>query len=549
MEQSISSLTFTGSIPGAIIESKRMKKLFVVYISAENLESVQLEKSTWTDSNVADCVAKYCVLLHISEGSADAAYFSAIYSQKSAPCITVIGYNGTQIWQSEGFISGENLVSGIQKAWLSLHMQDTAATVLTAALASRKGDSSYNESSLATSHEQGDSSSSNVLIHLKECDTSSEAAMPVPSQTVDENKGYENAEDMNAQPNGEVPIGASDQNELKSNHDTNSVPLSETIKKVNDSVPVDDPCSDKTCGSSTVRNEGPTAESLFVRDKHSGVSEGISQLMSQDVKGGHVAVEQKDSGLGLSDTIATELYLNIRLPDGASLQEKFPKTGSLLLVKDYVDKNLKDGYGSYELAIPYPRKVFKDQVPKKYIIDTSTGNCSFGAIDSPYFSKSLLELGLSNRQALIVVPHQRAVYQSESRFSSRALTSTADTSKEREGGYFEYVKKFLSFINPLSYLGGASSSSSGQEAQSNIWQYSPDPAIQNNLRGHDGRSSTGPGTSAMGRDDANRRQRSTPRFGSNIHTLKHDEDDAPFGDANAFWNGNSTQYGGNNDNR
>lgn len=43
------------------------------------------------------------------------------------------------------------------------------------------------------------------------------------------------------------------------------------------------------------------------------------------------------------------------------------------------------------------------------------------------------------------------------------------------------------------------------------------------------------------------RQPPASGFGSNIHTLKHDEDDERFSDRNAFWNGNSTQYGGGND--
>lgn len=40
-----------------------------------------------------------------------------------------------------------------------------------------------------------------------------------------------------------------------------------------------------------------------------------------------------------------------------------------------------------------------------------------------------------------------------------------------------------------------------------------------------------------------RRQASRP-FGSNIHTLRHDEDDFQSTDRNTFWNGNSTEFGG-----
>lgn len=47
-------------------------------------------------------------------------------------------------------------------------------------------------------------------------------------------------------------------------------------------------------------------------------------------------------------------------------------------------------------------------------------------------------------------------------------------------------------------------------------------------------------------ESSNRRnkQPTNTRFGSNIHTLKHDEDEGKFDNRNPFWNGNSTQYNG-----
>lgn len=57
---------------------------------------------------------------------------------------------------------------------------------------------------------------------------------------------------------------------------------------------------------------------------------------------------------------STDVHLNIRLPNGVSLREKFSVTSALRLVKDYVDKNQTD-MTSYDLAIPYPRKIFTDE--------------------------------------------------------------------------------------------------------------------------------------------------------------------------------------------
>lgn len=68
----------------------------------------------------------------------------------------------------------------------------------------------------------------------------------------------------------------------------------------------------------------------------------------------------------------------------------------------------------------------------------------------------------------------------------------------------------------------------------------PNSSVVNNPRGV-GRPSTDQNTSTSSRG---RQQPS--RFGGNIHTLKHEDDDR-FNDKNAFWNGNSTQYGGDSD--
>ncbi|KAG6742531.1 hypothetical protein POTOM_053403 [Populus tomentosa] len=169
MESSISAVTYKGSIPEAILESKKQKKLFVVYISGENVESAELEKSTWADSKVGflcGVALKVLHLLHIKEGSTDAMNLSAIYPQKSAPCITAIGYNGVQLWQSEGFVSAEVLASGLEKAWLNLHIQETTATVLTAALALKKSEPPSSGSSDIGSTRQGSSSGTVVSLPL-----------------------------------------------------------------------------------------------------------------------------------------------------------------------------------------------------------------------------------------------------------------------------------------------------------------------------------------------------------------------------------------------
>lgn len=78
-------------------------------------------------------------------------------------------------------------------------------------------------------------------------------------------------------------------------------------------------------------------------------------------------------------------------------------------------------------------------------------------------NESLSDLGLFDRQALIVVPHQQGRSAFSDQIDSR---NTGSSSNGSNGGYFSYVKGFLSYFNPLSYFGGgANSSSSGQQSQ------------------------------------------------------------------------------------
>ncbi|KAF3960716.1 hypothetical protein CMV_014591 [Castanea mollissima] len=510
MGMSLSSLTFKGSINEAILEAKKQKKLFVVYISGEDVESSRLEESTWTDSNVAESLAKYCIFLHIPGGSTDAAHFSALYPQKSIPCITAIGYNGVQVWQNEGFVDSEDLASSLEKAWLSLHVQETTVTFLTATLASKNSGASTSVSNIASSVEQS-SSSTAVPSPLTDGHVQSEEAKPlVISEVIEEKKDHECiVEEKNT--------------ELDDKKSSRSYDASKSNSVL-----------DGQSSSTEVAKEN-------INDNGSGFPGGSAKLVDTEVKEAEhdekaKAVNDKQA-YALDDFVRddkpSDVHLNIRLPSGVNLQEKFSVASTLKMVKEYVDENQQSGLGTYDLAIPYPRKVFSGQD----------------------LSKSLSELGLLNRQALIVVPHHRATgYHGEASSSSYQTNFTsADSSNGTNGGYFAYVRRILSYMNPFSYLGGggASSSSSGHESQNGIWKHRPNPTHRNNLAGtvrSYSQYSANQSNSAAGRDDdGKKRQPTTSHFGSNIHTLKHDEDDGRFSDRNAFWNGNSTQYGGDND--
>ncbi|CAN6844822.1 unnamed protein product [Brassica oleracea] len=501
-----------GSVMEAISEAKGQKKLFVVYISGKDEEeSDKLNKLTWTDASVgfylhsqlylqskvivsfitfsllqvAESLSKYCVLLHLQAASVDATNFSAIYPYSSVPCIAAIGFSGTRVWKNEGFIPAEDLASSLEKAWLGLHIQETTASIFSAALASQVPTSI--PSNVVLPSEEG--STSDTMAASQSTGTSlqpSERKSTVTSaSTKEKNDGTAAIK---------VKQSAEPSNQPASSVQAEKEPIRHAAPRPDDDI---------TSKSSTDRKR--KQETVISKAERDIINLPKSVATKEIVKAKDEGGEDGESWKPPSD-----VHLNIRLPDGANLQEKFSVTSTLRMVKDYVNINqtTTELGGAYDLAVPYPRKVYSDQD----------------------LDKSLSELDLLGRQALIVVPRKRAtVYQRGPSYSEP--NNNTDTNS---GGYFGYLRRVLSYANPFSYFGGASSSAPEPRGSMEYMPVASNAEVRNNVAQ----------AGSEGRGNVRNRRPTTSRIGSNIHTLRHDEEDAPFGDGNAFWNGNSTQYGG-----
>ncbi|KAK4733009.1 hypothetical protein R3W88_025997 [Solanum pinnatisectum] len=518
MEQLLSPLVFNGSIVEAITEAKQQKKLFVVFVSGGNMESNQSETSTWLDPRVADSISKYCILLHILEGSTDARSFSALYPQKAVPCITVIGYNGVQLWQHGGFVSADNLASSLEKAWLSLHVQDTAATFLTAALATKK--ELVSGASSVTS-EVGSSSSAQVSPAQAMTHIQSPLATPSKnSQIVEGEDSGHAATEIDSSLIDMASHGSADAFESRIGDFNESTTVIITTEKPLHLVEVDSTKGKDECSISK-ENPGLRDQLLDPND------EAPREIANKAGKGHEInivedaAAEKADFSDDSSNTFH-DVYLNIRLPDGSSLQVKFLVVDTLRMVKHYVDKNQTSSIGYYDLAVPYPRKVFGDKD----------------------LDRTLSDLGLHNRQALIIVLRNKVDVTSLHGQNNPAESN--HTAIGGDAGYFATIRKLFSYVNPLSYLGGSSNTSNtAEDSRDSIWQYGPNSTPQNNqtLVSKQFQTPVTSTTNNRGRKPV------SSSFGSNIHTLKHDEDENQFGDRNTFWNGNSTQFGGDDDSK
>lgn len=90
-------------------------------------------------------------------------------------------------------------------------------------------------------------------------------------------------------------------------------------------------------------------------------------------------------------------------------------------------------------------------------------------------SKSLEELELLGRQALIVVPRQRG-RSNNSREGVPICYTQPDSSAADSEGYFAFARRVLSYLNPFSYLGGGGAGSgapsrSGHDSNAGTMEY------------------------------------------------------------------------------
>ncbi|CAH9062273.1 unnamed protein product [Cuscuta epithymum] len=363
MERSLSSLAFKGSVAEAISDAKQQKKLFVVYISGDNSGSRHLETSTWLDSQVAESLSKYCILLHIAEGSSHAINFAALYPQKAVPCITAVGFNGKLLWQHEGFVAADVLAFSLQKAWETM----IAALGPKAELPP--------EISSSVSSEQRSSLRENIeLPLLSEAESVSHTVRP----TMDSQTTVKEAEaSLEARPSNDSQVAVK---EAEASVEARPTMYSKTKVMEINSVPVDtlSPglASGGQYGSGGSNNSAvPVAKvekSPDVGGDATGNSKERSLLLTNksNLSAQHLVLDNevfKDSSSKATEAEKTnvsepsmDVHLNIKLPDCSSLQVKLLATDTLRAVKGHIDREQDIGF-SYDLAVPYPRKVFGDQ--------------------------------------------------------------------------------------------------------------------------------------------------------------------------------------------
>lgn len=608
MEVSLSSIAFKGSVSQAIVAAKTWRKILLVYIGDPGENSVHLEQSTFQDSEVVKLLSEYCVVLHLLEGSIDVVHFSAFCPHKSAPALSAIGYNGNLLWQYEGYISANDFVASIEKARADLYSQEVVSN-----LVSSEHEGNLNTAEPYPPGEIHSQQSSISQTMSEPTWGTEETVQTVVSSRDDGQEDMAHTSIISASATPSRPSNASssksdsiaNSTESSTSLVENSTNLAFSDKKITDPTCVlvqtkesTDALLSNLAGNNSQRGirvspsdtniggemlkadnelfreqtiniaslglEHPTreifpegwtgdqgtthvvadinnnkgemleADDRLLKEQTSNVASlGTEQPAIEIAPNGetgdqgssHVMDDQSARRLPTRDS--SSIYLQIRLLNGSSLQAKFQATDTLRRVKDYVNENCTDGNKTFSLAIPYPRKVFGEED----------------------MGKVLSELNLGTRVAMILVPFESARSPSLWRSSSQANNMGSPSSlQNREAGPGLFAR-ILSYFNPFSYFSGTSTNQDSMSRDS-VWQYGPNPSLQSTFKDGSQNSSYMSRSNTPGKDQKSSGSSKVEKkgWGSNIHTLNHDEDES-FRDRNAFWNGNSTQYGGDDNKR
>ncbi|MCO5573607.1 hypothetical protein L7F22_027379 [Adiantum nelumboides] len=503
---------FLGSIAEAIQIAKSEKKSLLVYIAGENEDSSRMDQTTWKDHKVQELIREQFVALHLKHRSSDAGHFFAMYPYDGVPIISVINNSGMLLKQLGGYVGPEELFRTLEQ---SLVVQ--AAATIVAALASANNSSSTarptQSQASSTSivpeslESQEEGSCSAVGDHNEACFLST--AAPTDEKLVDDIVQIDHkasAPRIGQHTNTEAREGERESHLQKQTAVLKPGRLEDRTKQGLDSASCD-----------VLPDESMPQIAATSRGLEKEINDQVANMDAT------VSLEGKASSLGQEKAPKIrrppEMFLiQVRLTNGKSIRESFNPKDNLAVVKKFVDQNRDDGNGLYSLAKLYPRKIFSQED----------------------MEKSLLELNLEDRATLVLVtsPLQQKFSASEGSSRQAAISEVKDSGTS--GGMW----KILSYFNPLAYFSGSSDSSNNDEPGNSSWQYEPNPNLRSAVRQgtpeRDGLLSP-----TVNETNASKRKKAQDKnWGGNIHTLHRNDDDEEFKRGNTFWNGNSTQFGG-----
>lgn len=511
-----SALFFQGSIAEAINRAQANNFVLVVFVAGDNEESVSLELTTFTNSAVLDEVKKQSLMLRLQEGSADAKNFSAIFPIRRVPTITFIGYKGSLLQQLEGYQEAEAFLTALRHAVATFNaeVQRAVASAMVAFLSTANNLTASDTPSAPEPQSAGNSTVLETPVSSSPSteapSAASEPLVVLPTQPEESSKDVDLTAPTEA--TRSVPEARLSPDARPST--AGSLDELDTGGSANSSAPASAPVRSGSQDSRLVQKEAST-----------GVKPG---------NGKKIPLRREPSAPKPVRIRTGPFLLQVRLTNGETIQGSFDSYQLLRDVKNFVDLQRTDGNWEFQLAVPFPRKVFTEED----------------------MDKTLSKLDIGPRSALILISKGNLTgtpYQAKASAENAAVSSSQSEPNSAGGSY---VGRFLSFFSP--YVYGRSAASQDQDdfasashndgvpTTSRALRQGPQPSMVNSSR---------PEPPFMAPHDAGSNQENSALSGrlnqrrggsGNVHTLRgRDDDGAQPG--NTYWNGNSTQFGGRDD--
>lgn len=517
-----SGIFFKGSTSEAIARAQQDDLVLIVFVAGDDEESVSMELTTFHDSAVLDEVKQHSLILRLQEGTIDAAYFQAIFPLSRVPTITFLGYKGSLLCQLEGYQGTEELLTALRQAVATAKtqlQQARAASAMVALLSSANMTASGTASSAPESQSAGNCTDEGTPVQSNSSTVANSVAPEREVMPTGQNEGSSMGVDVASRKEPTVvtsspvnpvahPIQEAGPSRVESRDERGSGGSTSTETNTLASK------------SSAAKNDSQVlkaAEARTVVKQGSGNGNGKNTSMRR---------EQSVEKLVSVPRVRTGPFpLQVKLTNGETIQGTFESYQLLRDVKNFIDLQRTDGNMDYRLAVPFPRKIFTEED----------------------MDKALSKLDIGPRSALLLVGNGTP---SDNSYHSRTLQNndshSSAQSEANEGGG-SYVGRFLSFLSP--YVYGRSNSSQDHKSSSSAPPSESNPGTTRALResSHPTIVNSSRPEPPVQENSAQAGRLSQRRGGSsNVHTLRGNDEDPSQG-KNTYWNGNSTQFGGNDE--
>lgn len=375
-------LWFKGSIPEAIVESRKKGLIFIVYIEGDN-EETQKMNTTWADSKIAETLSREkCIAVKLDHKSEDCTQFSKLYPVVCIPVTYFIGENGLPVEVIGGSLPVEEFLSKANKA-LEAHQKSRTTNINGTTAAS-----SVPQSTAVASSSVQHSSDSTVSQAAQDASTSDMDATPGTSQELHvQDSGTQQTSLQDKVDRAKVLIEKKRQE--KDENEKQDLRKKEferrhfgqemaKAKRNREEKQAQDIVNQIKEDRAKERAHREAVRQQISRDKAEREARKQNELQERQRAQAMTASSSSSSSsgdvTGGSDRQATKgdcisARLQFRLPDGSSVTNSFSADSTLDTIRQFISNHLGSSTSSVTLYTTYPRRELTEEDLVKSLSD------------------------------------------------------------------------------------------------------------------------------------------------------------------------------------